>query len=125
MIRARARKATRMGARPIYERRWKRHTQWLRGRECVGLQLAGHVCRGRVMVCHIRVGTDGTQEDQPSDYWAYPGCEAAHFDEQHAHGERTFATRLGFREPRDLALNYARQSPDTEMRRVMSQRGIR
>jgi hypothetical protein len=71
------------------------YEQWVRGLHCVLAGEPGHVCTGKIQVCHIRTGTDGGMGQKPSSFYVFPACAGAHISDQHQHGERDFQKRHG------------------------------
>lgn len=74
------------------------HLQWIRGHECAIAGRGEHLCLGKTIAAHVRVGTDGSTSKKPGDNWTIPLCESmtggAH-KEQHQIGERAFEKRYG------------------------------
>lgn len=99
-------KKPRTGLAPEGPYRSEKHKQWIRGFNCYECG-----CGGRIEAAHVRIGTDGSTSEKPSDYWCVPLCKPDH-DRQHD-GERTF---WGARNPKAIALEFARKSTDLSIR---------
>lgn len=95
-------KKPRTGLAPEGPYRSYKHLQWIRGFECFECGSGG-----KIEAAHVRIGTDGSTGEKPSDYWTIPLCIPCH-DIQHD-GERTF---WGLRDPKKIALEFARKSTD-------------
>jgi len=63
---------------------------------------------------HYRTAANSGAGYKPGDEWLLPLCRA-HHREQHQIGQHAFEQRYGI-SMRDLALAYARESPDREIR---------
>lgn len=104
------RKAEKMGVRTRPQFRCSGHLQWVRGHQCIIEGRPGHECSGRIHACHVRRGTDGCMGVQPSDYWTFAACEAAHIHDQHQRGEAAFERKWGL-DLKVVAREFARRSP--------------
>ena len=65
------------------------HLKWVRGHNCVCVEIDPTGCGGKIEAAHVRRGTDGGIGSKPGDNWTYPGC-SNHHQEQHRVGEQTF-----------------------------------
>lgn len=101
-------KKERTGLAPEGPYRSYKHLQWIRGFQCYECGAGG-----KIEAAHVRIGTDGSTGDKPSDYWAVPLCETCH-SRQHI-GERTF---WGTRDPKKIAMEFARKSTDPVIRQA-------
>lgn len=99
-------KKPRTGLSPEGPYRSRAHLQWIRGNVCYECGAGG-----KIEAAHVRIGTDGSTAEKPSDYWTIPLCIPCH-DRQHD-GERTF---WGLRNPKAIALEFARKSTDLDIR---------
>lgn len=69
-----------------------------------------------IQSAHVRTGTDGALSIKPSSFWCVPLC-AAHHQQQHNLGERSFEERHGI-DLRKSALEFALHSPDPAIKRA-------
>lgn len=113
------RKPLRSGIKRAPERRWRKHSQWVRGWCCVAFKSDPQGCDGKVEAAHVRTGTDGGMSEKPSDWWQVPMC-ARHHREQHQIGEPAFERKYGVDMKRE-ALRLAKLSPDIGMRQAMKE----
>lgn len=65
------------------------HLKWVRGHNCVCVEIDPTGCGGRIEAAHVRRGTDGGIGSKPGDNWTLPAC-SNHHAEQHRVGEQTF-----------------------------------
>lgn len=102
MLRTR-RKRERFNIRVPAQYRSQTYRQWVAGWPCLLAGKAGHVCiPGRPACAHVRIKTDGSMGEKPSDWWTVPLCDdglgvhgkGAH-NEQHRDGEPRFYARYG------------------------------
>lgn len=102
----RRKKRERFNSRPETHYRNPRYMQFVRGFICLAANKAGHECSGKMHAHHVRLGTDGSASQKPSDWWCVPVCERAHdeihglgggqasFDKKYGVDSKAFATRL-------------------------------
>jgi len=92
-----AKKASRPAPPPRRKRTSRRqrlnpeHLVWVRSLPC---STAAPGCTSPCHAHHVRLGTDGGTGIKPSDKWTVPLC-AAHHQELHDHGARSFEARYG------------------------------
>ena len=98
---------------------FRRHRGFVKLHECLLKGHGDHVCSGDLEFAHCRHETDGTQEDQPSDWWGNPLCEGGH-KWQHQHGEPATERKYGVR-LKHSALQFAAASPDIAMKEAMAE----
>ena len=117
-------KRKRFGIREETRVRSYAHKKWVRGHECA---IAGrwekrfspdhtearmHGCTGPIQSAHVRCGTDGAGNIDPSDCYTIPLCVAGH-RRQHDLGEPEFERRYGIDMKKIAAALWAR-SPARE-----------
>ena len=92
------------------KREWPRHRKWVRGHAC---SVPG--CEdGPIEFAHVRTAANAGTALRPHDAFAISLC-AAHHREQHQVGSETFERRYKINMA-SLAAEFARKSPDFEMR---------
>jgi hypothetical protein len=88
------------------------HLQFIRRHECAIAGINGHVCEGRIIAAHVRIGTDGGAQSKPGDCWTIPLCESltggAH--KEHHRGERSFEKKYDI-DTKAMAAELWRVSP--------------
>lgn len=92
------------------------HRKWVRAHECVlwANPLSPCDMNHPTEAAHYRTAANSGTGKKPGDEWLLPCCRA-HHREQHQIGQHAFELRYGI-SMRDLALGYARESPDREIR---------
>jgi hypothetical protein len=100
------------------QREWPRHRAWLRSHQCA---VGRADCEGPVEVAHVRTAANSGVGLKPPDWDAVPLCRACHA-QQHQIGMETFQQQLKVNLA-ELAMEFARRSPDTAMRKAMKESG--
>lgn len=116
------RKPIRFGTERRPKRKWPRHEKFVRSDECCIAGRNGHECHGRIILAHVRTGTDGGEGIKPSAWWTISLCDDAHML-QHALGEPGFERRFGI-DMKALAREFAARSPDFKMKAAMREEGL-
>lgn len=110
------------------KREFPRHRAFVRRHVCSVKDCAN----GTIECAHVRTGTDGGKSQKPSDWWTLPLCGPAwvegvlvegHHREQHRIGEPAFERKYGI-DMKAIAREFARQSPDQNMRESMREAGL-
>jgi len=104
------RKPPRLGVREPIQKIWPRHRRWVRSHGCCVTN-----CRTRsVDFAHLRSAANAGTAQIPHDIFGVSLCRI-HHDEQHRIGADAFSKKYGI-DLWDLAAEFARRSPDWEMR---------
>jgi hypothetical protein len=99
-----------MGVRMPLQKIWPRHRRWVKSHGCC---VPG--CRApSVDLAHLRSATNAGKGQRPHDIFGVSLCRL-HHDEQHRIGAEAFSDRYGI-DLWELAAEFARRSPDWEMR---------
>jgi hypothetical protein len=103
-------KRPRMGVRVPVQRIWPRHRRWVKSRGCCVPD-----CRAvSVDFAHLRSATNAGKDQKPHDIFGISLCRG-HHDEQHRIGADAFGQKYQI-DLWALAAEFARRSPDWEMR---------
>jgi hypothetical protein len=99
-----------MGIRMPIQKIWPRHRRWVRSHGCCVLD-----CGGReIDFAHLRSAANAGIGMTPHDIFGVSLCRV-HHDEQHRLGADAFGRKYGI-DLWALAAEFARRSPDWEMR---------
>lgn len=99
-----------MGVRVPLQKIWPRHRRWVRSHGCCVPE-----CQAvAVDFAHLRSAANAGKGQKPHDGFGVSLCRL-HHDEQHRIGTRAFGHKYGI-DLWDLAAEFARRSPDCEMR---------
>ena len=103
-------KRPRMGVRVTLQKIWPRHRRWVRSHGCCvpGCHAVG------VDFAHLRSAVNAGKSQKPHDMYGVSLCRL-HHDEQHRIGSDAFGKKYGI-DLWGLAAEFARRSPDREMR---------
>jgi len=71
------------------------HLKWVRGHNCICVEIDPTGCEGKIEAAHVRRGTDGGVGSKPGDNFSIPLC-SNHHREQHTIGEQSFEKRYRF-----------------------------
>jgi hypothetical protein len=103
-------KRPRMGVRQSLQKIWPRHRRWVKSHGCC---VPG--CRApSVDFAHLRSAANAGTGQRPHDIFGVSLCRL-HHDEQHRIGADAFSDKHGI-DLWSLAAEFARRSPDGEMR---------
>ena len=103
-------KRSKLGVRTPLQKVWPRHRRWVKSHGCCVL---GCVARS-VDFAHLRSTANAGTGQMPHDIFGISLCRA-HHDEQHRIGVAAFSRKYGI-DLWALAAEFARRSPDWEMR---------
>jgi len=99
-----------MGVRAPLQKIWPRHRRWVKSHGCCVPD-----CRAlSVDFAHLRSAANAGKGQRPHDIFGVSLCRL-HHDEQHRIGAEAFGDRYGI-DLWSLAAEFARRSPDWEMR---------
>jgi hypothetical protein len=112
----RRRKPLRSGIEREVRRVWPRHEQWVRGHECC---VSNHECAGKIQFAHVRQGGNAGTGLKPPSWQGIALCAHHHLDVQHLIGHAEFDKRYAI-DSLALAAEFARKSPDWQMREAMA-----
>ena len=104
------RKRPKMGIREPLQKIWPRHRRWVKSHGCC---VPGCTAL-RIDFAHLRSAANAGAGQRPHDGFGVSLCRR-HHDEQHRRGADAFGKRYGI-DLRALATEFARRSPDWEMR---------
>jgi hypothetical protein len=108
------RKQPKFGTVRAPRRHWPRHEKWVRGFDC---SVPGCGC-APIEFAHLRLGAkDNGIGIKPPSWFGISLC-VEHHREAHRIGEMSFQRRHGI-DWLKLASEFARRSPDVEMRKAM------
>jgi hypothetical protein len=100
----------RMGVRAPLQKIWPRHRRWVKAHGCCVPD-----CRcPRVDFAHLRSATNAGKDQKPHDIFGVSLCRL-HHEEQHRIGAHAFGRKYNI-DLSALAAEFARTSPDWEMR---------
>lgn len=99
-----------MSVRPVLRRTWPRHRRWVRSHGCCVPECAAR----RVDFAHLRSAATVGMSQKPHDIFGVSLCRV-HHDEQHQMGAEAFGRKYEI-DLWALAAEFARRSPDREMR---------
>jgi hypothetical protein len=103
-------KRSRMAVRQPLQKIWPRHRRWVKSHGCCVPD-----CRAlSVDFAHLRSAANAGKGQRPHDIFGVSLCRV-HHDEQHRLGADTFNKKYGI-DLWALAAEFARRSPDWEMR---------
>jgi hypothetical protein len=114
------REKPRSGIERAPKREWPRHRRFVRGHKCSNPHCYSPLAA--VQFAHVRHETDGGTGVKPSDWWGISLCAHCH-KWQHDIGEPAFERFTGLN-LKKLAMEFARNSPDTAMREAMKELGL-
>jgi hypothetical protein len=103
-------KRPKLGVRSPLQKIWPRHRRWVKAHGCC---VPGCVAR-HVDFAHLRSAANAGIGQMPHDIFGVSLCRA-HHDEQHRIGVAAFSRKYGI-DLWALAAEFARRSPDWEMR---------
>jgi len=103
-------KRPRMSVREPEQKVWLRHRRWVRSHGCS----VPHCPARSVEFAHLRSAANAGKAQKPHDMFGISLCRT-HHDEQHRLGVATFDRKYGT-DLWALAAEFARRSPDWEMR---------
>ena len=109
MIPSRRKKPRMMPPKDDAPIRCQSHLAWVRGFQCVCVDIDPTGCGGKIEAAHVRRGTDGGIGSKPGDNWTYPAC-GNHHAEQHRIGEQSFEAKYRMR-LKEIAARLWRLSP--------------
>jgi hypothetical protein len=112
------RQKVRSGIARAPQREWPRHRRFVRSHACCVPNCPG----GPIEFAHIRLGAHSGMSQRPHDWHGISLC-AAHHRDAHQHGEETFAKAHKL-DLQKLAAEFARLSPDIDMRDAMKEIGL-
>jgi Putative HNHc nuclease len=99
-----------MGVRVPLQKIWPRHRRWVRSHSCCVPE-----CQAvAVDFAHLRSAANAGKGQRPHDSFGVSLCRL-HHDEQHRIGTTAFGKKYGIN-LWDMAAEFARRSPDWEMR---------
>jgi hypothetical protein len=99
-----------MGVRVPLQKIWPRHRRWVRSHDCCVPE-----CHAvAVDFAHLRSAANAGKGQRPHDSFGISLCRQ-HHDEQHRIGASAFGNKYDI-DLWDLAAEFARRSPDWEMR---------
>ena len=104
------RKRPKMGAREPIQKIWLRHRRWVKSHGCCVPECQA----SRVDFAHLRSAANAGAAQKPHDMFGISLCRD-HHGEQHSLGIDAFGRKYGI-DLWALAAEFARQSPDWEMR---------
>jgi hypothetical protein len=111
-------KRPKMSVRIPIQKIWPRHRRWVRSHGCCVPE-----CQAmRVEFAHLRSAATAGKGQKPHDAFGVSLCRT-HHDEQHRLGGARFEAKYGL-DLRALAVEFARRSPDREMRDSLIQATI-
>lgn len=103
-------KALKMGVRRSVQKIWPRHRRWVKAHGCCVPN-----CPSRAIdFAHLRSAANAGMAQSPHDVFGVSLCRA-HHDEQHRLGAAAFGRKYRI-DLWALAAEFARKSPDWEMR---------
>lgn len=113
----RKREKTRSGIERAPKRTWLRHERWVRSHNCS----VSDCLNGPIEFAHIRTAANAGTGLKPASWSGVSLC-ADHHAESHR-GERTFERKYAINLA-EIAAEFARKSPDLEMRLAMKEAGL-
>src|ERR1700681_3706475 len=97
---------------------WPRHRRWVRSHGCC----VPHCYAADVEFAHLRSAANAGTGQKPHDAFGVSLCRT-HHDEQHSLGVDAFERKYGI-ELWALAAEFARRSPDQEMRTSLNPKDV-
>ena len=113
MILPRKLKRPKMAVRAVIRKVWPRHRRWVKSHGCCVPGCPAH----DVDFAHLRSAADAGLGQKPHDMFGVSLCRR-HHDEQHRIGVDAFGRKYRI-DLSDLAAEFARRSPDWQMRQSL------
>ena len=112
-------KRPKLGIQPTSHKVWPRHRRWVKSHGCC----VPGCCATTIDFAHFRSAANAGMARKPHDGFGVSLCRAHHI-EQHNLGLETFERKYGV-DLQALAVEFARRSPDVDMRKALKLEPVR